>query len=192
MDNILTELVGLERATVGSSLHHSLSTSQKRALHRVSCPSDWRGFACLSGRNTLFDLTPHPSSASVRETEHIPKTEPLSPMGDQPGGPDLNLGENAEANANPNEEELNRDDVPEEAGEDHNMAQGLQGGQLSSITLFTGTKGLEALTYAEAIDGSLAQFGWTQAQAAQAAISRGGNAAANWIRGERAAGVIYK
>ena len=103
----------------------------------------------------------------------------------------MNLGENADANTNPNEEELNRDDVPEDIAEGRNMAQAVQGGQLSNITLFTGTKGLEAVTYAEAIDGSLAQFGWTQAQAAQAAISQGGNAVANWIRGERAAGVTY-
>ena len=74
--------------------------------------------------------------------------------------------------------EVNAEDVPVNNG--NNMAQaGVQGGQLSSITLFFGTKGLEALTFAEAIDGSLAQFGWTQVQAAQAAISHGGNAVAN-------------
>lgn len=72
------------------------------------------------------------------------------------------------------------------------MAQGgIQGGQFSSIAVFSGNKGLEALTYEEAIGGSLAQFGQTEAQAAQAAISRGGNAVANWIRGERAAGLTY-
>ena len=111
-------------------------------------------------------------------------------MDDQPEDPELNAGENIEANNNQNG---NRDHIPEDAAEGHNMAQAeaVQGGQLSSITLFTGTKGLEALTYAEAIDGSLAQFGWTQAQAAQAAISRGGNAMANWIRGEWAAGITY-
>ena len=106
-------------------------------------------------------------------------------MGDQPEEPEINAGENLEANNNQDEH------IPEDAAEGHNMAQAVQGGQLSSITLFTGTKGLEALTYAEAIDGSLAQFGWTQAQATQAAISRGGNAVANWIRGDRAACVTY-
>ena len=111
-------------------------------------------------------------------------------MGDQPGVPNLNKGEeDAVGNANPNPENINADDVPVN---NQNMAQGgVQGGQLSSITLFSGTKGFEVLTYAEAIDGSLAQFGWTQAQAAQAAISRGGNAVANWIRGEGAAGITY-
>ena len=92
--------------------------------------------------------------------------------------------------ANPNAVNINAEEVP--LNNQNHMAQGgVQCGQLSSITLFSGTKGLEALTYAEAIDGSLAQFGWTQAQAAQAAISRGGNAVANWIRGERAAGITY-
>ena len=67
----------------------------------------------------------------------------------------------------------------------------VQGNQLTSIPIYSGTQGLEALNYAEAIDGALVQFGWTQAQAAQAAISRGGSAVANWIRGERAAGITY-
>ena len=67
----------------------------------------------------------------------------------------------------------------------------VQGNQLTSIPIYSGNQGLEALNYAEALDGALVQFGWTQAQAAQAAISRGGNAVANWIRGERAAGTTY-
>ena len=99
-------------------------------------------------------------------------------MGDQPEVPNLNEGEEDTANANSNAENINAEDI--RLNNQNNMAQGgVQGGQLSSITLFSGTKGLEALTYAKAIDGSLAQFGWTQAQAAQVAISRGGNAVAN-------------
>ena len=110
-------------------------------------------------------------------------------MGDQPEVPAIAIGGEEEGAGAAN---IQNNPIPEDAAEGQNMAaQAVQGGQLSSITLFTGTKGLEALTYAEAIDGSLAQFGWTQAQAAQAAISRGGNAVANWIRGERAAGITY-
>ena len=91
-------------------------------------------------------------------------------MGDQPEVPNLNEGEDTAAN--PNVVEVNAEDVPVNNG--NNMAQaGVQGGQLSSITLFSGTKGLESLTYAEAIDGC------------------GGNAVANWIRGKRAAGTSY-
>ena len=63
-------------------------------------------------------------------------------------------------------------------------------GQLSSIPMFSGTRGLNALTYAEAIDGTIPQF-WTQQQAAQAAATRGGLAVANWLRGEKAAGTTY-
>ena len=144
----------------------------------------------MSGRNSFFDLPPKPSSPPYREAELLLKTEPVSPMGDQPGVPNLNEGEeDAAANAYPNAKNINADDIP---ANNQNMApRGVQGGQLSTITLFSGTKGLEALTYDEAFDGSLAQFGWTQAQAAQAAISRGGHAVANWIRGEQAAGITY-
>ena len=56
----------------------------------------------------------------------------------------------------------------------------VQGGQLSVIPVFTGTRGLDALTYAEAIDGTIPQ--------AQAAATRGGPAVASWVRGEKAAG----
>ena len=66
-------------------------------------------------------------------------------------------------------------------------ANPVQVGQLSAIPMFTGTRGLDALTYAEAIDGTIPQFGWTQPQAAQAAATREGPAVANWLRGEKAA-----
>ena len=68
---------------------------------------------------------------------------------------------------------------------------GVQGGQLSAIPIFFGNRGLDALTYAGTIDGSIPQFGWTQAQAAQAAATRGGPAVAIWLRGEKAAGITY-
>ena len=67
----------------------------------------------------------------------------------------------------------------------------VQRGQLSTIPMFTGIRGLDALTYAEAIDDTIPQFGWTQQQAAQAAATRGGPAVANWLRGEKAAGTTY-
>ena len=71
------------------------------------------------------------------------------------------------------------------------MANNVQGGQLSAIPMFTGTRGLDALTFVEAIDGTIPQFGWRQQQAAQAAATRGGPAVANWLRGEKAAGTTY-
>ena len=73
-----------------------------------------------------------------------------------------------------------------------NMAQAaVSGGQLSSITQYSGNQGLEGLVYAEAIDRAKTQFNWTEAQASMAAVSRGGNAMSNWIRGEKAAGINY-
>ena len=65
------------------------------------------------------------------------------------------------------------------------------GGQLSSVPPFSGTQGLDGLVYVEAIDRAREQFGWTQVQTARAAVTRGGNIVANWIRGERASGRIF-
>ena len=67
----------------------------------------------------------------------------------------------------------------------------ISGGQLSSVPLFTGNQGLDGLVYVEAIDRAKDQFGWTQIQTARAAVTRGGNAVANWIRGEKAAGIVF-
>ena len=70
-------------------------------------------------------------------------------------------------------------------------APAVSGGQLSSVTPFTGNQGLDGLVYMEAIDRAREQFGWTQVQTARAAVTRGGNAVANWIRGEKAAGINF-
>ena len=40
----------------------------------------------------------------------------------------------------------------------------VSGGQLSSVTPFTGNQGLDGLVYVEAIDRAMEQFGWTQVQ----------------------------
>ena len=64
---------------------------------------------------------------------------------------------------------------PEGAQGNNNMANN-GGGQLSAIPVYTGNRGLDAITYADAIDGSIPQFWWTQAQAAQAVATRGGAA----------------
>ena len=91
-----------------------------------------------------------------------------------------------EGNTDPN---LNQ---PPHAPNQNKLANnGVQGGQLSAIPIFSGNRGLDALTYADTIDGSIPQFGWTQAQAAQAAATRGGPAVATWLRGEKAAGITY-
>ena len=70
-------------------------------------------------------------------------------------------------------------------------APAVSGGQLSSVSPFTGNQGLDGLVYVEAIDRAREQFGWTQVQTARAAVTRGGNAMANWIRGEQAVGITF-
>ena len=94
------------------------------------------------------------------------------------------------------QEGQNAQPAPEENADpqahQNNMANnGVQGGQLSAIPVFSGNRGLDALTYADTIDGSIPQFGWTQEQAAQAAATRGGPAMATWLWGEKAAGITY-
>ena len=92
---------GPQQSTFGSSFHYPLSSSQKRAIYRVSCPSDWRGLAYLSGRNSFFDLPSKPSSPSYPGAELLLKTEPVSLMGDQQGVPNLNEGEEDAAQHQP-------------------------------------------------------------------------------------------
>ena len=93
-----------------------------------------------------------------------------------------------------NEEEVSEEEAAEEADDedevtdaeetddsDDNMADPnpppppqVSGGQLSSVTPFSGNQGLDGLVYVEAIDRAREQFGWTQVQTARAAVSRGG------------------
>ena len=95
---------------------------------------------------------------------------------EEPGNPEEAAGANIEQEQVVQQEEEAQ--PPNPAGEA--MANNnVQGGQLSTIPMFTGTRGLDALTYAKAIDGTIPQFGWTQQQAAQAAATRGGPAVAN-------------
>ena len=67
----------------------------------------------------------------------------------------------------------------------------VSGGQLSSVGQYNGNPGLEGLVYAESVDRAKTTFNWTEGQTAVAAITRGGNSVANWIRGEKAAGINY-
>ena len=58
----------------------------------------------------------------------------------------------------------------------------VSGGQLSSVGQYNGNPGLEGLVYAESVDRAKTTFNWTEGQTAVAAITRGGNSVANWIR----------
>lgn len=71
------------------------------------------------------------------------------------------------------------------------MAEAVQGGQMATIAVFSGHAGLDGATYAEALDQAQVQFGWTQAQTAAVAVSRGGPSVATWIRGQKAMGVKF-
>ena len=110
---------GSRKPSVSSSVDYPLTSSQKRIVHQVICLSDWRGFAYLSGQNSFFDQTFDTLASAHQETDHNTKTEPVSPMGDQPEVPNLNEGEDNAAN--PNIIEVNAEDVP--ANDGNNLAQ---------------------------------------------------------------------
>ena len=78
------------------------------------------------------------------------------------------------------EEDDDEEEDEEEEAEDNMAAPApppaVSGGQLSSVSPFTGNQGLDGLVYVEAIDRAREQFGWTQVQTARAAVTRGGNA----------------
>ena len=119
-----------------------------------------------------------------------------------PSGSDDTEGEDNEDEEDPdnNEEEDNAEEEADDEEEDNeeeeaddpedNMANPnppppqISGGQLNSVTPFSGNQGLDGLVYVKAIDRAMEQFGWTQVQTARAAVTRGGNIVANWIRGE--------
>ena len=92
-------------------------------------------------------------------------------------------------NPNPNPED-NQEEEEEEA-QPPRMADAVQGGQMATIAIFSGNAGLDGATYAEALDQAQIQFGWTQAQTAAVAVSRGGSAMATWIRGQKAMGIKF-
>ena len=169
--------------------------------------SDKAGIFRLLARNQGSD--PHSQRAkagSVTDSERKEGRHPTQHMGDRVGEeerraeiePEIIVLDEEEieveihpAPAGPQAEELLSDSDSDGDGDILPAIMAVQGNQLTSIPIYSGTQGLEALNYAEAIDGALVQFGWTQAQAAQAAISRGGTTVANWTRGERAAGITY-
>ena len=114
-------------------------------------------------------------NVEVPDLQHIPEgnqeeAQPQPPPQDEP-------------------EPENPEDNPNQA---NNMAaQGVQGSQISSIPVFSGIAGLDGAAYAEAIDQARDQFGWTEAQTAAVAKTRGGPAMTTWIRGQKAQGITY-
>ena len=179
----------LSRTSQGKSetsehLHYVIHrTSQRDRLSVGFLPSQLE--ETLSKREILLGTSPQGTTthaqAGGENNKPAVATPSTSRENSTQGGVKLEAPEQP-ALANPIEEEDPRAEM---------TANNVQGGQLSAIPLFTGTRGLDALTYAKAIDGTIPQFGWSQQQAAQAAATRGGPAVANWLRGEKAAGVTY-
>ena len=186
-----TEVVGelLSRAGQGKpetseSLYYLVHrSSQGSRLSIGFLPSQLE--EALSRRESLLGTPPKGASAYAQTSNQNYKPAVATPS---TGGENESQGRIKQENPEP--QGINVIEA-EDAEEAEMAANNVQGGQLSAIPMFTGTKGLDALTYAEAIDGTIPQFGWTQQQAAQAAATRGGPAVANWLRGEKAAGITY-
>ena len=117
--------------------------------------------------------------------QHIPEDDENIPGA-------ANVPEADNQNLQQDEEELNDNQDPNDNEEDNNMAaQGVQGSQISSIPVFSGVAGLDGAAFADAIDQARDQFGWTEAQTAAVAKTRGGPAMTTWIRGQKAQGITF-
>ena len=120
---------------------------------------------------------------------------------DNVGVPELQLipeNNNQEDKANQNlpeadNQEENQNVQPDDDQPANNdmAAQGVQGSQISSIPVFSGIAGLDGAAFADAIDQARDQFGWTEAQTAAVAKTRGGPAMTTWIRGQKAQGITF-
>ena len=179
---LLTQL-GQRKFTTGQPLHHPvyrLAQGDRFSLGFLPTQIE----EALSRREELLG-SPYPGTpthASPGNTDNKPTATETSQSGEHQG---TQRGIKIEIPVQPDQENL------EGYQEIAMAANNVQGGQLSAIPMFSGTRGLDTLTYADAIDGTIPQFGMTQPQAAQAAATRGGPAVANWLRGERAAGTVY-
>ena len=119
----------------------------------------------------------------------VPELQPIPEDNNQAGN------EEAQPQAPPHDEQQANDQpaIPEDNQDQANnmAAQGVQGSQISSIPVFSGIAGLDGAAFADAIDQAREQFGWTDAQTAAVAKTRGGPAMTTWIRGQKAQGITY-
>jgi len=132
---------------------------------------------------------------------HTPQNQPRRPTDDNPSSddediPDIWSEEFFPLNIIPFSDNDNYDDDPDYTTPPTSSTNSLDAEEDDSEDdpediIITGNQGLDGLVYVEAIDRAKDQFGWTQIQTARAAVTRGGNAVANWIRGEKAAGVVF-
>ena len=114
--------------------------------------------------------------------QHIPEAEEVN----------QNIPDNQNVDEDEEQEEEDVEDPAQQNDGDNNMAaQGVQGSQISSIPVFSGIAGLDGAAFADAIDQARDQFGWTEAQTAAVAKTRGGPAMTTWIRGQKAQGITF-
>ena len=124
-------------------------------------------------------------NVEVPVLQHIPEDQ------EEVNQPDAN-NQNVQAEEELEEEEHIEEDPAQQNDPNDNMAaQGVQGSQISSIPVFSGVAGLDGAAFADAIDQARDQFGWTEAQTAAVAKTRGGPAMTTWIRGQKAQGITF-
>ena len=125
-------------------------------------------------QNTPAQPANEDSTSEEEETPDIRSDElfplniiPFSDDDTNDQDPDYIVSEDSTSNSSDEEEEEHSENTEEEEEEDpeNNMADPnpppptVSGGQLSSVSHFTGNQGLDGLVYVEAIDRAMEQFG---------------------------------
>ena len=125
-------------------------------------------------------------NVGIPELQHIPEEEEeVNQNLPDAENPNVQAEDDVAGDQENNEE-------PANANNNDNMAaQGVQGSQISTIPVFSGVAGLDGAAFADAIDQARDQYGWTEAQTAAVAKTRGGPAMTTWIRGQKAQGITF-
>ena len=125
-------------------------------------------------------------NVGIPELQHIPEEEEeVNQNLPDAENPNVQAEDDVAGDQENNEE-------PANANNNDNMAaQGVQGSQISTIPVFSGVAGLDGAAFADAIDQARDQYGWTEAQTAAVAKTRGGPAMTTWIKGQKAQGITF-
>ena len=110
-------------------------------------------------------------NVEVPVLQHIPEAEEAEEVNQN-----LPDADNQNVQADEADEEDIEDPAQQNDADNNMAAQGVQGSQISSIPVFSGIAGLDGAAFADAIDQARDQFGWTEAQTAAVAKTRGGPA----------------
>ena len=127
--------------------------------------------------NVGIPVLQHIPEEEEEVNQNLPVAENQNVQAEEIAGDEENNEEPAQPNAN--------------ADNDNMAAQGVQGSQISTIPVFSGVAGLDGAAFADAIDQARDQYGWTEAQTAAVAKTRGGPAMTTWIRGQKAQGITF-